>query len=78
MDTQTQQALVEHFKARFLVGDQYPTITQARQVANAFLERTVDRYSAEIKQVDEAIEKAVVRASRALVMGQGVSTTHQA
>ncbi|MEM6353486.1 MAG: strawberry notch family protein, partial [Cyanobacteria bacterium P01_D01_bin.14] len=78
MDTKTQQALAEHFKARFLVGDQYPTITQARQVANTFLERTVDRYSAEIKQVDEAIEKAVVRASRALVMGQGVSTTHQA
>ncbi|MEM8502247.1 MAG: strawberry notch C-terminal domain-containing protein [Cyanobacteria bacterium P01_D01_bin.1] len=82
MDISVQQNLVQHFEARFLAGDRYRTIVQARKVANDFLGRTVDPFSTEIKQIDEAIEKAVVRASRTLLKGsnniKAPQTTHEA
>ncbi|MEN8444374.1 MAG: strawberry notch family protein, partial [Cyanobacteria bacterium J06555_13] len=82
MDSSVQQNLAQHFETLFLAGEHYRTIMQARKVANDFLGRTVDPFSTEIKQIDEAIEKAIVRSSRILIKGgehiEAPRTTHEA
>ncbi|MEO0825343.1 MAG: strawberry notch C-terminal domain-containing protein [Cyanobacteria bacterium J06642_9] len=59
--------LVEYFVGCFLNGEQFFSIVQARSQAARILGQPVKPGSAEAKQVDEAVEAAVVRTARVLV-----------
>jgi len=62
-----QQAMVNHFTAHFLGGEGFATITAARHQAAQVLGRPVSPGTALAKQVDEAVEGAVVRAAQAIL-----------
>jgi len=82
MDLADQQTLIQQFQDHFLAGNGFSTIVQARQFASAQLGQVLDPLSSDHKQVDEAIEKAIVRSTRILISGNGSlappATTHQA
>ncbi|MFG6107772.1 strawberry notch C-terminal domain-containing protein [Leptothoe sp. EHU-05/26/07-4] len=82
MDLADQQTLIQQFQAHFLTGNGFSTIVQARQFANDQLDQSLDPLSSDHKQVDEAIEKAIVRSARILISGSDSLappiTTHQA
>jgi hypothetical protein len=69
-----QQQLVNHFTAHFLGGEGFTTITAARQQAALVLGTPVTPGTALAKQVDEAVEGAVVRAAQGIL--QTSATTH--
>jgi predicted RNA methylase len=72
MSQQLIQAYVEHF----LSGNGFATIVQARQLAESVLGRAIAPGTAQAKQVDEAVEAAVVRVASVLI--QRSQTTHEA
>ncbi|MEM6255074.1 MAG: strawberry notch C-terminal domain-containing protein [Cyanobacteria bacterium P01_D01_bin.156] len=82
MDFAAQQKLVTAFQDYFLAGNGFSTIVQARQFASDQLEQVLDPLSSDHKQVDEGIEKAIVRTARQLILGTDSLvpsvTTHQA
>jgi len=69
-----QQQLVDHFTAHFLGGEGFTTITAARQQAALVLGTPINPGTALAKQVDEAVEGAVVRAAQGIL--QTSATTH--
>ncbi|MGG6239674.1 strawberry notch C-terminal domain-containing protein [Nodosilinea sp. AN01ver1] len=69
-----QQQLVNHFTSHFLGGEGFTTITAARQQAALVLGTPVNPGTALAKQVDEAVEGAVVRAAQGIL--QTSATTH--
>lgn len=71
-----QQQMVNHFTAHFLGGEGFATITAARHQAAQVLGMPVSPGTALAKQVDEAVEGAVVRAAQAIL--QTSATTHDA
>jgi hypothetical protein len=71
-----QQQMVNHFTAHFLGGEGFVTITAARHQAAQVLGMPVSPGTALAKQVDEAVEGAVVRAAQAIL--QTSATTHDA
>lgn len=74
MAEDAQQQLVNHFTAHFLGGEGFTTITAARQQAALVLGTPVNPGTALAKQVDEAVEGAVVRAAQGIL--QTSATTH--
>lgn len=82
MDLADQQILIQQFQTHFLAGNGFSTIVQARQFASDQLGQVLDPLSSDHKQVDEAIEKAIVRSARILISGSESlappTTTHQA
>jgi hypothetical protein len=74
MAEDAQQQLVNHFTAHFLGGEGFMTITAARQQAALVLGTLVNPGTALVKQVDEAVEGAVVRAAQGIL--QTSATTH--
>ncbi len=58
--------LVNAFSDSFLRNERYETIVSARKYAEAILQKKVDPGTAEAKFVDEAIEKGMVRAAKAI------------
>ncbi|WOD39884.1 strawberry notch C-terminal domain-containing protein [Nodosilinea sp. E11] len=62
-----QQQMVNHFTAHFLGGEGFTTITTARQQAALVLGTPVKPGTALAKQVDEAVEGAVVRAAQGIL-----------
>ena len=82
MDLADQQTLIQQFQNYFLAGNGFSTIVQARQFASDQLGQFLDPLSSDHKQVDEAIEKAIVRSARILISGgeslAPPATTHQA
>ncbi|MBF2035379.1 MAG: hypothetical protein IGR92_07820 [Leptolyngbyaceae cyanobacterium T60_A2020_046] len=74
MAEDAQQQLVSHFTTHFLGGEGFTTITAARQQAALVLGRPVNPGTALAKQVDEAVEGAVVRAAQGIL--QTWATTH--
>lgn len=69
-----QQQLVNHFTAHFLGGEGFTTITAARQQAALVLGTPVNPGTALAKQVDEAVEGAVVRSAQGILKAS--ATTH--
>ncbi len=69
-----QQQLVNHFTSYFLGGEGFTTITAARQQAALVLGTPVNPGTALAKQVDEAVEGAVVRAAQGILKAS--ATTH--
>ena len=63
----SHSTLVNYFVGCFLNGERFPSIVQARLQAAIVLGQPIKPGSAEAKQVDEAIEAAVVRVARTLV-----------
>ena len=82
MDLADQQTLIQQFQNYFLAGNGFSTIVQVRQFASDQLGQSLDPLSSDHKQVDEAIEKAIVRSARTLISGSDSlappTTTHQA
>ncbi|MEM9803818.1 MAG: strawberry notch C-terminal domain-containing protein [Cyanobacteria bacterium P01_D01_bin.56] len=82
MDLADQQTLIQQFQNYFLAGNGFSTIVQARQFASDQLGQSLDPLSSDHKQVDEAIEKAIVRSARILISGDDSlappATTYQA
>lgn len=74
MAKDAQQQLVNHFTSHFLGGEGFTTITAARQQAALVLGTPVKPGTALAKQVDEAVEGAVVRAAQGIL--QASATTH--
>lgn len=74
MAEDAQQQLVNHFTTHFLEGEGFTTITAARQQAALVLGTPVNPGTALAKQVDEAVEGAVVRAAQGIL--QASATTH--
>jgi hypothetical protein len=74
MAKDAQQQLVNHFTSHFLGGEGFTTITAARQQAALVLGTPVNPGTALAKQVDEAVEGAVVRAAQGIL--QTSATTH--
>ncbi len=70
----TQQQLVNHFASHFRGGEGFTTITAARHQAALVLGKPVKPGTALAKQVDEAVEGAVVRAAQEIL--QASATTH--
>lgn len=69
-------ALIQYFRDRFLAGEQFATITQARKQAAEILGHEALPGSPEAKLVDESVEAAVVRVARAIIKNS--PTTHEA
>ncbi|WP_228037630.1 strawberry notch C-terminal domain-containing protein [Nodosilinea sp. LEGE 06152] len=69
----SQQQLVNHFTAHFLGGEGFTTITAARQQAALVLGTPVNPGTALAKQVDEAVEGAVVRAAQGILQASATS-----
>ena len=67
MAEDAQQQLVNHFTSHFLGGEGFTTITAARQQAALVLGTPVNPGTALAKQVDEAVEGAVVRAAQGIL-----------
>lgn len=63
----SHSALVNYFVGCLLNGERFPSIVQARLQAAIVLGQPIKPGRAEAKQVDEAIEAAVVRVARTLV-----------
>ncbi len=70
------QPLIQAYVEYFLSGNGFATIVQARQLAELVLGRAIAPGTAQAKQVDEAVEAAVVRAASVLI--QRSQTTHEA
>ena len=68
-------ALIQYFRDRFLAGEQFVTITQARKQASEILGYEASPGSPEAKLVDESVEAAVVRVARAII--ENSPTTHE-
>lgn len=64
--------LIEAFTQRFIDGGSFSTIVAARNEAGKLLNQSVEPGTSEAKLVDEAVERAVVRASRYILeQGEG-------
>ncbi|MGB3311735.1 MAG: hypothetical protein WBG32_15250 [Nodosilinea sp.] len=74
MAKEAQQQMVNHFTSHFLGGEGFTTITAARQQAALVLGTPVNPGTALAKQVDEAVEGAVVRTAQEIL--QTSATTH--
>jgi hypothetical protein len=70
------QRLIEAFAKTFSEGGSFATIIEARQAAEAILGQKVEPGTAQAKSVDEAVERGIVRAARAIV--QAATTPQQA
>ena len=70
------QPLTQVYENHFLSGSGFATIVGARQLAESVLDVPVAPGTALAKQVDEAVEAAVVRVAHAIV--QQANTTHAA
>ena len=73
MAKEAQQQLVNHFSSHFLRGEGFTTITAARQQAALVLGTPVNPGTALAKQVDEAVEGAVVRAAQGILQASATS-----
>ena len=67
-------ALIQYFRDRFLAGEQFATITQARKQAAEILGHESPPGSSGTKLVDESVEAAIVRVARAIIKNS--PTTH--
>ncbi len=59
--------LANHFRDRFLAGDRFQSITQARKSVSDYLGQPIQPGSRQAKQLDESVEQGLVRAAKAII-----------
>ena len=67
MTTETNEELIKLFSLHFAQGKGFSSIAEARRVASILLKKPVVLGTSEAKQVDEAIEAAVIRTANVLI-----------
>ncbi|MEM8809331.1 MAG: hypothetical protein AAGF01_25190, partial [Cyanobacteria bacterium P01_G01_bin.38] len=70
MEAEQLEHLIQSYEAHFQDGRGFDRITEARKFASDVLSESIQAGGALTKVVDEAVEKAIIRTSQAIVRGE--------